>query len=445
MKPRNAIERKFVKLASQLPPVSVRQIDWAYKNCFSPMAVYTMHTRKVRCLCCGHETKWDKPFLESFLDVDEYSCEYCGHSMCLKEKKHTNLSENRFFTVISTFKGFQVFRTFDVCRDNSHNEKLTDYSIDEVFQHWILPDGKEVITGRPHSRSPFHLSFSYHRDYEIKKHNASITGYYQMEDLFDVCGNVFYPIARVTPLVRRNGWRPEIMTMLNRIALTDAVQYLLKCPTAEMLCKTGQMDLFLYMIREGKQELDFLHSVRIANRRGYIVEDASMWLDMLRMADRLGLDTHNPSVVCPEDLLESHHIILHRFAKVRKQLEKEDERASALLEEKSYQKKKGAYFGICLVGEGFTVSVIDSVVDILEEGEEMHHCVYQNKYHQKDSSLILSARDNDNNRLETVELSLQNFKVLQSRAKFNKVSPLHNAIVSLVESNSKIFRKAKIS
>lgn len=442
MKPRNDLERKLVKMASQLPQITERQKQWAFHNCFEPLALYWRKSHKVKCLCCGAETRWNKTFLDSFIDVDEYHCEECNRSMRIKPKVATAvMNEKAFFSVVTTFKGMQLVRTFEVIREIFWKNRPTCYSINEVYQNWIMPDGKEKLTGVPHSRSAYFVSFSYSSPYVIKNHKASSNGYYQYNDLFNVCGNYFYPSVRITPLVKRNGWRKEIFNLRNSISIVDAISYLLKCPTAEMLCKTGQIDLFRYMIREDKRELDYLHSVRIANRRGYIVNDASMWIDMLQMAYRLGLDTHSPSLVCPEDLKEAHDRILHRYTR-RKAI---SERAKALLNDKQYQRAKSRYFGICLVGEGFNITVLKSVVDVLEEGEAMHHCVYTNEYYEKENSLLLSARDSDGNRIETVELSLKNFKVLQSRSKFNKTSPLHNAIVSLVESNSKLFRKAATS
>lgn len=446
MKPRNDLERKLVKMASQLPAITETQKQWAFRNCFEPLALYWKKSHKVKCLCCGAETRWNKIFLDSFIDVDEYHCEECDRSMRIKPKVATGvMNEKAFFSVVTTFKGIQLVRTFEVIREIFWKNRPTCYSINEVYQNWIMPDGKEIITGVPHTRSAYFVSFSYSSPYVIKKHNQGCTGYYQYDDLFDVCGNYFYPSVRITPLVRRNGWRKEIFNLRNSISLVDAISYLLKCSTAEMLCKTGQNDLFKYIIRESKKELDYLYAVRIANRHGYIVDDASLWIDMLSMAEEIGIDTHNPSIVCPEDLKDAHDKILLRYTRIMRKNRINNERANALMADKKYQQEKRPYIGICLVGDGFTVNVIPSVADVFEEGEEMHHCVYTNRYYSRKDSLLLSARDQENNRIETVELSLKTFKVLQSRGKFNKTSPLHNAIVSLVESNSKLFRKAAIS
>ena len=70
----------------------------------------------------------------------------------------------------------------------------------------------------------------------------------------------------------------------------------------------------------------------------------------------------------------------------------------------------------------------------------MRHCVYENGYYKKDDSLILSARDHDGNRIETVEVSLKTYDVVQSRGVCNKNTEWHNEIVNLVRSNMHLIR-----
>lgn len=443
MKPKNSTERKLVRYAEALPAITDRQRRWAYANCFTPMAVYRRRGSWVKCLCCGNEQIWNKSLLESFIDVDEYCCPECGRSMALKEKfKDTVLTEQKFFTVITTFRGIQLARTFDAVRANSLRESA-EYSIGEIFQNWILPDGSEVITGRPHHRSPFSLSFNYDMPYCIKHHNANCSGYYRMDDLFDICGTTLYPIVRVTPLVRRNGWRPELLRYHSSISMVDAISWLLKCPTAEMMCKTGQLDLFRHMVREVKTEFEYLHAVRIANRRKYTVSDSSLWIDMLNMADRIGLDTHNPDIVCPADLRSAHDRILARYARIVKAEKGLSDEVKAAKAEEEYSLTKGRYRGIEIEGDGIRVSMIPTVVEILREGKAMHHCVFAMEYYKRPDCLILSARDRDGKRIETVEFSLKTFKVLQSRGVCNTVTPRHNEIVSLIENHASLFRQCE--
>lgn len=61
-----------------------------------------------------------------------------------------------------------------------------------------------------------------------------------------------------------------------------------------------------------------------------------------------------------------------------------------------------------------------------------HHCV--GSYHSKNDSLILSACI-DGQKIETVELSLSQLRVIQSRGICNKNTEYHTQIINLVESN----------
>lgn len=82
--------------------------------------------------------------------------------------------------------------------------------------------------------------------------------------------------------------------------------------------------------------------------------------------------------------------------------------------------------------------------DIAEEGKAMHHCVYSAGYYKRDDCLILSARDSEGNRLETIEVSLKTFQVVQSRGKCNQMTPQHNEILALLNRNMDMIRKAAV-
>jgi hypothetical protein len=58
--------------------------------------------------------------------------------------------------------------------------------------------------------------------------------------------------------------------------------------------------------------------------------------------------------------------------------------------------------------------VIGSVQDFIDEGRELNHCIYTNKYFCRKDSLILSATI-DNKRIETIEFSLKEMKIVQAR------------------------------
>lgn len=426
----------MVALAEKLPEITPKQRQWAYEHCFANRAVYKPRKKEVRCLCCGQTAVWPKEFLESYIDVDEYDCPYCGKISTMEQDcKSTIYREHKHFTIITTFRGHQVARTWEVSRCNYGNDHFARYDADEIYQVWLSADGVETITGRQCHRSPFCLTWDYHKPYDIRQHNASATGAYAMDDVYDISNNTLYPEVRVTPLIKRNGWTRKLLRYQGAISMIDAMRWLLTVPTAEMLVKTGQLDLFLRMVRRRDRTLPFLHAVRIANRHHYIVPDAQLWIDMLTMAAELGRDTHNPQVVCPVHLGAAHDALLRPITRKREQERLKKERVAAMEWEAKYRETKGKYFDLCFGTEDITITVIQSVADMEAEGKAMHHCVYNAGYYKRDDSLILSARDAEGNRLETIEVNLRTFAVEQSRAKCNQVSPRHKEILQLMRQN----------
>lgn len=59
--------------------------------------------------------------------------------------------------------------------------------------------------------------------------------------------------------------------------------------------------------------------------------------------------------------------------------------------------------------------MLDTIEAYQAEGEAMHHCVFKCEYYAKKNSVILLAHDREGNRIETIEFSLTENKVVQSR------------------------------
>lgn len=98
------------------------------------------------------------------------------------------------------------------------------------------------------------------------------------------------------------------------------------------------------------------------------------------------------------------------------------------------------FFGLEFTDGTIVVRVLDSVEAYYDEGNALHHCVGQCEYYLKPDTLVFSARI-ENKRVETVELSLETFKVLQSRGLCNKNTKYHKRIMNLVHKNIALVRK----
>lgn len=89
------------------------------------------------------------------------------------------------------------------------------------------------------------------------------------------------------------------------------------------------------------------------------------------------------------------------------------------------------------------ISMFNSSEAYKADGEHMKHCVFRASYYTKPGSIILSAHDREGNRIETIELSLTENRVIQSRRVCNSNTEFHDRIVNLVNSNAYRFLEVK--
>ena len=447
-KPRSKREQKMLDMCAKLPPLTKAQREYQREHVFDKVGYYWKRSGMVWCQCCGHLYRQDHSMLAVSLDVDDEQCPHCGAHLHLKhwmEKRWKTHTDTKLFTIVTTFDGWQVFRTFEAERVNVYQEP-TAYTINEVYQNWMDATGREIILSRSYTRSPFHFSWKYGTPFKIAKHNKSANGYYVMDDVYDTTGNYFYPRMRVLPVIKRNGWQKRL-SVSPFVSPLSVMRALLMNNRVEMLAKTRQYELLFFWVANGfyllKGDYDkfYLHAIRIANRNHYVVKDAGLWYDMLQAQTYLGIDTHNAHYVCPKNLFASHDYWVERERKKKEREELERKKREIISLEDEYKKEKGKYFGICFGDDHIMITVIGSVAEMAEEGEKMHHCVFYNEYYKKKDSLILSAKTNEGQRLETVEVNLKSYTIVQSRGVQNKPSPQHNRIVELVRNNMAMIKK----
>ena len=181
-------------------------------------------------------------------------------------------------------------------------------------------------------------------------------------------------------------------------------------------------------------------SVKICIRNGYTISDGSMWCDTIDLLRHFGKDTNSPKYVCPTDLKAEHDKLMEKRNRQREREQLKERRQEAKKHEKEYRKLKSKFFGIAFTDGTLNIRVLESVAEFAEEGTIMHHCVWSNSYYLKKNSLILSATI-DGVRIETVEVSLKTFQVVQSRGVCNSNTEYHDRIIHLVDSNMNLIRK----
>ena len=426
MQPKTKLEKEVVGMKSKLPPLSEHQRAWAIRNVFPHVG--RKLKGKLNCLDCGHEINAGDADFSRIYDKN-FRCPACGMKLTIAENKTRVYSFQENFGIITTYKGFQVMRVFSAFKWNRLGEPAK-VEIYEVVQHWIRRNGTAVNLSRLHSSFFFSSSrWNLSSDLEVRR-----TFKERFRNVSDEC---IYPYRRYIPELKRNGFSGDF----HDIEPCYFLEKLLSNSKVETLLKAGQFILMDLFLREFDQD-KYWPSVKICLRNGYQVKDAILWKDYINLLMDLDKDVRNAKYVCPADLRFEHD----RMVALKREMQLRMERMKLLKsideQEKVYQKMKERYLGIEFSDNELHVKVLQSVHEFLEEGDELHHCVFTNKYHLEKDSLIMSARVNGK-RMETVEVSLRDLKVVQSQGVFNHPTEYHDRIIGLVRKNIDTIRASK--
>ncbi len=423
MKPKTKIQKEIVALSKRLPKISEAQKKYAFLHSFEHVGRRSAKGI-ITCTECGHQWQGNGALADTICGC---TCPHCRMELKVHTTRKRVYKENEYFSIITACKGYQVIRFF-FAKAYYKVGQAAEYSICEVAQRWIAPNGKFETIAR--LRGISFINYDLWQEYspmEIRKN-------YRVYDITPTCT---YPRIRVIPELKRNGFKGEF----HNLQPSDLFCELLKNNQAETLMKTGQYNLLSYFIHHLSKSIStYWNAIRVATRNGYMVSDADIWCDYIDLLRYFGKDTHSPKYVCPADLNAAHdHLVRKKMERLERE-QIEEQKHKALENEQRFQELKSKFFGIAFTDGTIQVRVLESVLEFLEEGTTMHHCVYSNEYYLKPDSLILSACI-DGKRIETIEVSLKTMKVLQSRGVCNKSTEYHDRIIELVNKNKRLIRK----
>lgn len=412
-------EKEVERLAKTLPPLTDAQLKWISRNAV-PATAYQFKGTSAWCSNCGH----------TFDDTRKLGkCPHCGAKFEEHETRfpRKRVSKEKYYTsIITTCSGWQVVRHFMVehyCWKGGSQEQ----NIYEAVQVWTNALGEQVINARNVCMCGFYRDvWNFNTPLSIKHKPPMYSFGYNRYHIYSYANKV----CRILPILRRNGFDGR----LDYVRPDELFQLLLTDNFVETLQKCRQYALLGLYVIHGLDK----HLAMTCVRHNYIVKDAKLWEDYIRMSRELGMDIHNPQVCCPADLKAAHDDVMERVTRQRERIRREDERKRAEEQAKraaaantSYIKSHKKFFGIMIVGKGITIVPLKTTQEFLEEGKAMHHCV--GGYYTKNDSLVLSARDSKGKRLETIEISLKTFEIVQSRGVCNKDSAHHKDIVKLMK------------
>lgn len=423
MKPKNKFQQQIVEASKSLPAITKQQIEWGYNNAVEYIG---RRTKKgvVTCTRCAHSWQGEGELVNTLLGCD---CPKCKTKLTVKTNRCRVFENSFYMTIITAHKGYQVLRTVMI-KQRAKVGETAQYYHSEVMQRWIASDGRYATFARLRQTmgTIYYDEWIFHTPLELRTEN----GVYNRIHTGEV-----YPRQRVIPEVKRAGYKKQI----NEVNPFDLFRALLTDNKMETLLKTGQTELLkLFLKDKHRDTASYWASIRICNRNGYMVKDASLWCDYIDYLRYFGKDLHNARYVCPYDLQKEHDRYMRKKAKAEAQREIEKLRKN----EADFAKIKGKFFDLFFSDGTITVIVLESIEEMILEGKIMHHCVAD--YHSKEDSLILSASI-DGKRIETVEFSLSKLMVIQSRGVCNKNTDYHDQIIELVNKNIPLIEQRMIA
>ena len=417
MRAKTRLQHKVVTANEQLLPLTEKQELWAFRHCLNHYAFRTK-SGMTTCMDCGHQ--WSETREKTC------RCPHCDTKLEIRNTLQRKYKDKSYYSILTTQDGLQVQRVFLLTAHYRKGKKADFYSM-EVVRYWIDDNGKTEVTALRRTLGYYIDSFVFDNHIELR-HDNNV--YRRIADC------KIYPYYSATIKLRRNGLRGS----LSDIEPTKLIEALLQNSRAETMFKAGRKVDLNYFLQHPMYFDLYWNTYKIVMRNNYHISDISLWVDYIRLLERCGKDIRNAHYVCPLDLKAEHDRYQERVRVIQEREKREAEQKKAQENEEKFRELKGKFFGLSFTDGLIVVSVLESVDDYYKEGNALHHCVGQCEYYLKPKSLVFSARIDDK-RIETVELSLENFKVLQSRGLCNQNTEYHDRIIQLVQKNARKIRK----
>ena len=302
----------------------------------------------------------------------------------------------------------------------------------EIGSYWIDPKGKTTVVGLQRTLGHYIDCFAFGSPLEIRRDNEA---FQRISDEW------VYPRIKVTDTIKRNGF----MGSCHHIHPVTMFQELLTNPKAETLMKANEIELLRYLCARPTYKTDidtYWNTIKIANRNGYKVIDSQMWMDYIKMLERMGRDLHSPSLVAPKDLKHAHDEYAEKVNRQRAKEQREANRKKAEADQSKFEELKGRFIGLTMTDGTIRLHTLDSIADYFDEGTRQHICVGSAGYYLKADTLVFTATMGGKT-IATVEISLEDYSIVQCRAFANKVCEYTEQIAGIINANKKLIAERK--
>jgi hypothetical protein len=342
-------------------------------------------------------------------------CENCRAKLTVKYAGAV-ISADRYFTIFDTHQEFQINRTFVVYK-HSFKKSLPKYFVSEVTQHWVSPK-KTVSLYQKTLNMSWEINWQHSGDLELRGKSSRTNELYKIE------GDLIPGENKIQPVLRQRGFTDG----LPKIVSHHLWPLLYKDPKVEIMLKNEKTDwIYEYMMSSYHQEVitKLWHVFRICIRHKFEIPDFRVYCDYLYDLNIKGKDLYNPKYVCNHDYIEEHRARV-RWEKKKDTLEK------AMKSKRSYYAKMKHFEEFVFEHTNIKIVPLVHIEEVIEEGQEMNHCVARNEYYAKEKSLLFTSFVN-NEKAETIEIELPAFSFGHVRGKSNDFTPYHDDILEAIK------------
>lgn len=417
MKPRNKLHHRVVDLSQYLFQISKQQKEWAKSECLEHRGYATKN--RVLCLDCGDT------FSPQLVRRKKAVCPHCNTKIDVIESRKTTDRQVNYFAITEIFNEFQIVRNFEIIA-NYKKGSSADIYIHEILQYWIQSDLKVTMFGLRHNVTWNCDVWS--GNMEIREEGSR---YSYHGKKYDVYVRKYHPDSVIKPEYKMYG----IDVNLQQVTFLDAIKHIPHQPRLETLLKAKQYWLVDAHINQSGRSVNYYwESIKICLRNKYKVKDAGLWMDYIDLLAYFNKDRKNAKYVCPKDLKKEHDRLVAKKRIIQKKREIEEQKRRAEIDNEFFQKAKAKFFDLKFTNGPLVIIPLKSVQEFIEEGDKLKHCVFTNRYFDKEDSLILSARL-ENEPIETIEVDLKELKITQARGLKNEPTDHHDKILELVKKN----------
>lgn len=432
MKPRNKHERFVVEQKNDVPELTNKVKEWAYD--LHQRFVLFSYKKIHFCGECNH--KWNDSVMHTRV-LKKIDCPKCKSKLKVPKSwdKDPFISEKFYFHKIEVVNNIQVVRVFQTKKTTFKTKKIY-HSISEVCQHWYLDNGKKVILALKGGMGTGYYGDSWVFDGNLEPRSKT----YGHANRTDVDMTDLYPVKKFSKYIKNLG----IKNSVHGITPDKLFDSLKDDNKIETLFKIKQYKAVKYCINRGggaQLTMSYWKSFLITIRNRYKIKDIGTWIDLLHHLNLMEKDIKSPKYICPDNLHKAHNKWVKKYKDKLKKKKYQDLVKSIKKDNIEYVKQKSKFFSISIKNNSITIETIKSVQEVYNEAEDLEHCVFSRKYHKERNSLLLSAKK-DGERIETIEVSLKTFKVLQSRGLNNNPTKYNKEIINLVNQNINLIQKA---